>query len=329
MDIDGILKQFNQRFEDEEACVSFLYELKWPNGFRCSECGYHHAYTIASRKQTLYECASCAKQTTLTANTLFHKSRTPLSKWLLSLYIVTFYEKGVNAVQLQELLSVTYKTAWNILHKIRQLVSGLDQTVLLSGFVKGKHEILMKQAYPSDAYLEKERSVLTVLSENANTAYLKLKLLTRKVQARNRLSEEEVDRFLMRHTDESLESAAINPRHQREYSFRTSFVESNESDVSILSTGSSDSGESLKSKNTKNTTANNASDYTKHLTRNGNFISDLTARAFSWINDTFHGLGLKYIQHYLDEYCYRSNSLSGSIHDPFAKLSLQALFRAA
>ena len=120
--------------DSEETCALLLYAAKWPNGFRCPRCGHAHALRINTRRLPLFQCARCRHQASLTAGTLFEKSRTPLTKWFLALY--WFAACGINAVALQSLIGVTYKTAWLMLAKIRYAVHFRDAQTLLSGWVR-------------------------------------------------------------------------------------------------------------------------------------------------------------------------------------------------
>lgn len=87
------LETFNERFADEKDCFDLIYKVKWPTGYKCPRCGHPHAYTVATRRLPLYECMSCRHQSSLTAGTIFTKSRTSLRKWLLALYLVSSSEE--------------------------------------------------------------------------------------------------------------------------------------------------------------------------------------------------------------------------------------------
>ena len=64
--------QFIKRFSDEKACAEYLYPIKWPNGFVCPVWGHQHCYPIKGYRR--YQCAICHHQTSLTANTVMHRS---------------------------------------------------------------------------------------------------------------------------------------------------------------------------------------------------------------------------------------------------------------
>lgn len=131
-----LIQQFEQTFNDSADCYRFLYELKWAEGFKCPRCAHNKCYTIETREQPLYECRSCAHQTSLTSGTVMEKSRTSLYKWMLALFLFTHpLVEGVNASRLAECLQVTYKTAWSMLSKIRRALSQLDNAMPLDGNV--------------------------------------------------------------------------------------------------------------------------------------------------------------------------------------------------
>lgn len=196
--MDAVLERFNQIFVKDEDCFSFIYKLKWPAGFRCPRCGHCHAYMITTRKLPLYECRSCGHQTTLTAGTIFHKSRTSLSKWLLVLYIVSSTENSMNAVQLSRFLQVTYKTAWAMLRKVRETISHYDGETPLSGMVEAKHEIYMKQPSPmlfSETNIE--QSVIAASGTcTGHPPYFKIKLAPDNPPSYRNLNRKAEDAFI-------------------------------------------------------------------------------------------------------------------------------------
>ena len=127
-------EEFQDRFSTEKDCMDYLYQAKWPRGFFCPECGHSHAYVITTRNHPLYQCASCHHQTSLTAGTILESTRTDLRKWFIAFYLVST-PKSISAMKLMDIIRVTYKTAWTILHKIRHAISTEDASCPLSGSV--------------------------------------------------------------------------------------------------------------------------------------------------------------------------------------------------
>lgn len=113
---------------------AYFMRAKWPNGFSCPRCGCRSAYVIETRRQPLYQCKFCRYQASLTVGTVLEGSRTPLSKWYTALQLMA-RPGGVNAVQLQASISVTYKTAWSMLRRVRTAISNFDMHRPMAGDV--------------------------------------------------------------------------------------------------------------------------------------------------------------------------------------------------
>jgi len=117
-DYPRTLAGFHRRFSDEEACLRYLVETRWPDGFRCARCGSDHAYFLNTRR--LWECGNCRHQTSATAGTVLERSRLPLTTWFTAAYLVASLKPGISALQLSQQLALRYETAWFLLHKLRR-----------------------------------------------------------------------------------------------------------------------------------------------------------------------------------------------------------------
>jgi transposase-like protein len=114
----------NPIFADEDAAREALEAVRWPNGPVCPHCG-----TIGDRvakvggtghRPGLYYCNECQGQFTVTVGTVFERSKIPLSKWWMATHLLNSSKKGISAHQMHRLLGVTYKTAWFMMHRIRE-----------------------------------------------------------------------------------------------------------------------------------------------------------------------------------------------------------------
>lgn len=114
-------RQFHDRFGTEAACAEYLANARWPDGFVCPHCGGRTHSFIHTRR--LYQCCACRKQTSLTAGTIFHRSRKPLTVWFWAIYLLAQDKKGCPATLLMKQLDVSYPTAWLMAHKIRQAMA--------------------------------------------------------------------------------------------------------------------------------------------------------------------------------------------------------------
>ena len=113
------LSEFQAWFGTDEACLRYLIDSRWPEGFRCPRCGHGEAYELAT--QALLQCRRCGYQASATAGTVLHATRLPVRQWFWAAYLVATYTPGISAVQLQRQLGITrYETAWAMLQKLRR-----------------------------------------------------------------------------------------------------------------------------------------------------------------------------------------------------------------
>jgi transposase-like protein len=119
------LKQFNEKFPTEDACLDYLKDLRWPNGIHCQRCGEitNHC-RIQGRK--VYACVRCSAHVSPCADTIFHKSSTSLRTWFYAMFLMAHTRTGISAKQLERETGVTYKTAWRMFTQIRKLMAQED-----------------------------------------------------------------------------------------------------------------------------------------------------------------------------------------------------------
>jgi len=106
-------------FHDDDICRRHLFNLCWPGDFRCPECGHDGFYDLT--KRSLLQCKRCKHQTSVTAGTLMHKSRTPLRFWFWGIYLVNERKKEVTAKQFSEMSGLNYHATRRMLGKIREI----------------------------------------------------------------------------------------------------------------------------------------------------------------------------------------------------------------
>ena len=109
--------------------AAFLFERRWPGGFVCPVCGKDRAAILKSRAHT-YECLDCGRQTSLTAGTVMHRSKLPLTAWFWAAHLMSTHSNGMSARQLEDQLGLTYKTAWLLAQKLRRSMVDPDREAL-------------------------------------------------------------------------------------------------------------------------------------------------------------------------------------------------------
>ncbi len=110
--------ELQKRFSTQHKCEEFLRSKRWPNGVTCPKCGTNNPYWLKERK--VWQCSACRYQFSVTTDTIFHRSHTPLQKWYVAIWLMCNSKKGISAKQLERTLGVTYKCAWRIGMQIRK-----------------------------------------------------------------------------------------------------------------------------------------------------------------------------------------------------------------
>ena len=141
------IPEFFQHFGSEDQCLKALERLSWPSGFQCPKCAGSEHYTLHVRKRKTHQCQSCGHQTSVTAGTLFHASKLPLTRWFLAIYLISQAKTGLSALALKRQVGVSYPTAWMMHHKIMQAMVERERKYTLSGYIQ-----------IDDVYLGGERS---------------------------------------------------------------------------------------------------------------------------------------------------------------------------
>ena len=113
-------QQFDAEFGSEEMCWQYLARARWPDGIRCTRCGSTTVWRL--NRGRVLEC-QCGHQGSVTAGTIFHRTRKPLHLWFKAIFLMTTLKTGVSAMALSNLLGLTYKVAWPWLHKLRAAIA--------------------------------------------------------------------------------------------------------------------------------------------------------------------------------------------------------------
>ncbi len=113
----------NPAFTDETKAREFLEASRWPDGPICPFCGQLDTVKPVngtSMGPGWYYCGDCQDKFTVRVGTLYERSHIPLHKWLFATHLVTSSKKGMSSLQISRMLGVTYKSAWFMVHRIRE-----------------------------------------------------------------------------------------------------------------------------------------------------------------------------------------------------------------
>ena len=121
-----------ETFPSEDAARLYLEGLLWPNGVKCPDCKSGKRITV--RKAGYYRCNACKLTFTVRTRTIFERSHVPLHKWVYAMYLMVTARKGISSMQLAKEIGITQKSAWFVLHRLREACN--DENIKLSGIVE-------------------------------------------------------------------------------------------------------------------------------------------------------------------------------------------------
>jgi len=166
------LIELQKHFSNEETCWNHLEQLRWNGKVICPFCNSEKHYKFKNSRT--YKCKDCKKKFNAKVGTIFENTTIPLSKWFVSIYIATSHKKGISSCQLAKDIGVTQKTAWFILHRIREMLKVKAPYMLNSKveidetFIGGKEMFKHKSKRENiDGYVKKTM-VFAILQRQGN-----------------------------------------------------------------------------------------------------------------------------------------------------------------
>lgn len=128
------MREFREQFATEEACIDYLIQCRWPDGFICPRCSSNEGVRMSTRP--LLRCRACNYQASAMAGTVMHRSKIPIQDWFVAAYHVATFTPGISAVQLQRQLGLkSDETGWYLLHRLRKGMVN-DTRSKISGLVE-------------------------------------------------------------------------------------------------------------------------------------------------------------------------------------------------
>ena len=107
-------------FRTDADCLDYLEWLRWPAGFVCADCSHDSGWRLGDGRD---RCSGCGGRTSVTAGTIFDRTRTPLTVWFTACWLFAASKDGISALSLQRTLEIgSYQTAWAMLHRLRSVL---------------------------------------------------------------------------------------------------------------------------------------------------------------------------------------------------------------
>lgn len=125
-----------KKFPTENSIIEYFIKSRYGETVICPHCGHVIEVKHRNDRPKLFNCRFCKNTFSVFKGTIFEKSDTDLRKWFYAIHLFLNDKKGISAKQLQREIGVTYKTAWRMLHKIREAMSNTDMNKAFEAIVE-------------------------------------------------------------------------------------------------------------------------------------------------------------------------------------------------
>lgn len=276
------IKDFREQFPNDVTCLAYLYKVRYPRGADCSKCKHKDCFYPIVKRRA-YVCSWCGNQIYPTAGTIFHKSPTSLVSWFHAIFLMSQSKNGVAAMEIQRHIGVTYKCAWRIAKQIRLLMK--QGTNPLGGMIEADETYVGGKRHGKRGRGAEGKTIVFGVVEREGG--VKAKVV------------------------EDTKASTIIPMLQA-----MSHV------GSILSTDESNIYNKVRSLDFIHETVKHSA---KEYVRGGvhtNTIEGFWSQFKRSVNGTFHAVSPKYLQSYLDEFCFRYDHRHDEIPLPAVVFSM-------
>lgn len=289
MNILKIIKQF----PNQQVCLDYLAKKRWGNEVICPYCGSIKTYKHKEKNKTRFQCDDCHKSFTSTVGTIFHNSHIPLQKWFLVISLMLNAKKGVSSCQIARDLEMRQATVWSIMQRIRKAMKNDDKddnngnggsggidTKLLKGIVE------MDETYIGG----KAENMHSIKRTEAKGVYEKsavFGMLERQGKVKAKYVENTTAKTLLKEIYTNIE------------------------ENSLLITDEAKQYQSIGNSYIHRTVNHSASEYVrdlKGLKLYTNSIEGFWSLIKRGLVGQFHHISKKYLQRYVDEFCWRYNN---------------------
>lgn len=276
--------EFVVEFPNEQSCITHFKERREKQGITCKKCGNTKHYWLKALHQ--WQCSKCSFRTTLRSGTMMQASKLPIRKWYLAMAFMSMTKKGLSACELQKQLKHSrYESIWRMMHKIREAMGKRDEKYQLEDMVEFDEAYFEIDA-PTQVEIKRgkgsqQQQNVAVMAESIPIEDLK----TGKVSRQCRYYKLKV---LDNHQSEAVNECIEQNLHQ------TTIVFSDKS-TSYLDIAKFVEGHVMEKSNEETT---------KTTLKWVHIAISNAKRAFLGV---YHHMKGKYLQNYLDEFCYKLN----------------------
>lgn len=262
------LLEWQKRYGTERACEKVLFKIRWPNGFVCPRCNSIEVSYIKTRK--IYQCSQCRYQVSITAGTLFHSTNLSLVKWFWAIYLTASDKGGISALRLAKHIGVSWPTARKMLKKIHTAMTDRDSKYRLEQLIEFDDAYIggKRTGKRGRGAAGKQPILVAVETRDGKAGYMA-------VEAVDTISKKTVREFLQNHlkagqTVRTDAFAALNSVGEM-HNHQKKVVPAEKASVWLP------------------------------------LVHVIIGNLKKFLNGTFHGVSLKYLQEYLNEFSYRFN----------------------
>ncbi len=275
--------EFMSEFPTEESCKDHFKNQQEAEGINCKGCGSKDHYWLKAKYQ--WQCTHCSFRTTLKSGTIMENSKVHFQTWYIAMAFMTYSKKTISASELQRQLNhPKYDTVWKLMHKIRDAMGKRDDQYQLEDMVEFD-EGYFEKATSSKVKLKRGRGS----QKQQNVAVMAESVPLEDLQTGG----QKQCRFYKMKVMESHDKSEVNELVQQNFD-EACIVFSDKSSSYVDIANYVETHLSEKSdKTTTNTTLK--------------WVHIAIANAKRALLGTFHKIKGKYLQSYLNEFCYKLN----------------------
>lgn len=300
---------------DDKACREYLEQKIWGEAPVCHHCGTvdanHYKLKVKGEFNGLYKCKHCRERFTITIGTMFEGSHIGLRKWFIAIYIFSLHKKGVSSHQLASDLGITQKSAWFMLHRIRQAfgqtgntlsnVVEIDET-FCGGHAKNKHESKKKKNEQGNTMHDKQPIIGMLERTESEIIERPHKVI------KNKTVKEKIV------TKESQVNCEVVPNRNKE-TLLPIIYKTVENDSTVMTDEYSGYND-LKEDYTHQKVNHGAKEYVNKMAHT-NGIENFWSHLKRGIEGIYHWVSKEHLQSYVDEFTFRFNIRHASTNDKF------------